>query len=170
MVTAGLMMAITFFIPYWQVELRTPNHPEGLRLAAYVGHLEGAPRGGGLERLEASQQVGAAIVLALLVLAAVFAHHRWALLLGLPAMGFPLAVSADLAGWLPAALCEWGERGFGCSGRTLPLWGQLETAGQSLAARPGGGMVLAVAAALILAAALGFGIGAVGRSANTMKD
>lgn len=170
MVAAGLMMAISFCIPYWQVELRTPNHPEGLRLSAYAGHLEGAPRGGGLERLEASQQVGAAIVLALLVLAAIFAHHRWALLLGLPAMGFPLAVFADLAGWLPAALCEWGERLFGCSGRTLPFWGQLEIEGQSLAARPGGGLVLAVAAALTLAAALWLGVGFGSRSANTTKD
>lgn len=158
---AGLALLVSLFLPYWQVELTTANHPEGLRLFSYLGHFEGAPAGPGLERLERSQVVAAATVLVLLVLAAVFARHRWAALLGLPAIVFPAAIFADLAGALPAALCVLDPLVLGCACGSAPLWARFEAGGMALASGPGSGMALAVAgAALILAAGLRVASGA----------
>lgn len=154
LIAAGLLMAVSFFFPYWQVELKTSTHPEGLQLEAFVGHFEGAPESPSREQLERSQKVGAATGLALLVLAMTFVRHRWAVLLGLPAIVFPLAALADLAGWLPEALCAWEENAPGCGGDTVPLWGRLEAAGQILVTRPGCGLALSALAMLILAAGL----------------
>jgi nitrous oxidase accessory protein len=112
--TAGLMLAAlllitSMFLPYWQMVLRAPQYPDGLRSIVYVNHLEGDSReidelnhylgmppldeGGRLERRAAFIAISA---MALLLMAATFVHDRRAVLLALPAVGYPLVFLADL--------------------------------------------------------------------------
>jgi hypothetical protein len=71
-----------------------------------VGEIDGLNHYIGMRPLaeaaqfERSISIIGVVVLALLVLAAVFVHSRWAALLALPALLFPLIFLADLQFWL----------------------------------------------------------------------
>jgi hypothetical protein len=93
--------------------LLAPQYPGGLHVSAYLDRLEGDVREidglnhyigmrplGEAAVLERSMSIAAVAVIALLVLAAVFIHNRYAALLALPAFAFPLGFIADLQYWL----------------------------------------------------------------------
>jgi len=106
---AALLLMISMFVPYWSMTMKAPQYPKGLRVDVYVNRLEGDVReidelnhylgmppldeGG---RLERSLSVFAIVVMGLLLIAGVFVHNRWAGILALPALGFPLVFLADL--------------------------------------------------------------------------
>jgi hypothetical protein len=108
---AALLLMISMFLPYWRMKLFAPQYPSGLAVNVYVNHLEGDMReidelnhylgmpvldeGG---RLERSISIVGIVVLGLLLIAGVFVHNRWAAVLALPAIAFPLIFIADL--WL----------------------------------------------------------------------
>jgi hypothetical protein len=144
---AGVLLVVSLFLPYWELTLVSTEHPSGVRLQSYLGHLEGeveavlALAGGpgamrlrDLAKLERSLAVATVTVVSLLVLAATFVHNRWAVLLALPAIAFPVIVVADTRQWL----------------RSLAQGG----AELTLRTEVGGGLLLAGAASLTVIAGL----------------
>jgi copper chaperone NosL len=165
---AGAMLAISLFLPYWELTLVAADHPQGLRLVSYLAHIEGPldvvlasagrPAAAGLQelsQLERSLAAATVTVICLLVVAATFVHSRWAALLSLPALCFPLIVIADSARWLGTMVAGIsGTSGPLPSLSPLALFGRLVKGGVSLETRPGAGLILAVAASLTVIAGL----------------
>jgi hypothetical protein len=110
---AGVILLVSTDMPYWRLTLHAPQYPKGLTVRAYLTHLTGDTQeinelnhyigmmplelGGQIER---STAVAALIGVALLLLLASLIHTRWAALLALPALLFPLVFLIDLQGWL----------------------------------------------------------------------
>ncbi len=110
---AALCLLISIFLPYWKMTLHAPQYPKGLSVQAYVNKLTGDVREiDGLNhyigmrplneaaQLERSLSIAILSVLALLVIAAIFIHTRFAALLALPALLFPFLFLADMYYWL----------------------------------------------------------------------
>lgn len=111
--TAGVMLLASIGQPYWRMKMLAPQYPKGLVVRAYLTHLEGdvqelnelnhyigmlpLEKGGMTERSAAPEALIG--VSAFLVLAA-FVRTRWAVLLALPAVLFPVVFLLDLQGWL----------------------------------------------------------------------
>ena len=109
---AGLLI-ISIFMPYWSLVLHAPQYPKGLVVNAYVNHMEGdvgeidglnhyigmRPLGEAAQ-FEKSISIFAISALVLLILAAVFIHSPWSLLLSLPAVFLPVVFLGDLYFWL----------------------------------------------------------------------
>ena len=110
---AAILLVISIFLPYWEMELQAPQYPKGLHITAYANHLTGdvAEIDGlnhyiGMSPLDEAAQfeksisVLAIAALSLLILAAIFVHTKWVVLLVLPAILMPLMFLADLQFWL----------------------------------------------------------------------
>jgi ABC-type polysaccharide/polyol phosphate export permease len=110
---AALLLLVSIFLPYWEMTLFAPQYPKGLVVQAYlndvqgdVSEIDGLNHYIGMRPLaeaatfEKSISIIGMVVLALLVLAAVFVHSRWAALLALPALLFPVVFLLDLQYWL----------------------------------------------------------------------
>lgn len=109
----AMLQIVSIFLPYWKLVLLAPQYPKGLTIQLYVNRLTGdvkevdglnhyigmRPLGEGGE-LERSVAIIAIVALALLLLAAVFIQNRWAALLALPAVLYPIIFLADLFYWL----------------------------------------------------------------------
>src|ERR1044072_3766013 len=91
---AALLLVASIFLPYWRMTLLAPQYPGGLRVEAYLNHLEGDVREidglnhyigmrplGEAAKLERSMSIASLLVIALLVVAAIYIHNRWAALL-----------------------------------------------------------------------------------------
>jgi hypothetical protein len=113
LVLSGLVLAGSLLLPYWRLTLHAPQYPKGLHIELYVNRVTGdvaeidglnhyigmAPLSEAA-RFERSIALIGGSVLALLLLAAVLVHNRWAALLALPTILFPLIFLADLYYWL----------------------------------------------------------------------
>lgn len=110
---AALILLISIFFPYWKMTLMAPQYPGGLEVEVYVNRLTGdVSEIDGLNhyigmrpldeaaQLERSVSIAAITVLALLLLAAIFIHTRWAALLALPAVLMPYLFLADMYFWM----------------------------------------------------------------------
>jgi len=110
---AAVILIVSIFLPYWHLTLHAPQYPKGLTVVAYLNRVEGdvAEIDGlnhyiGMRPLteaapfERSMSIVGVMMLALLILASVFVHSRWAAVLTLPALLFPLIFLADLQFWL----------------------------------------------------------------------
>lgn len=108
-----LLLLISIFLPYWHMELEAPQYPQGLFLTAYVNHLAGDVKEiDGLNhyigmrpldeaaRFEKIIAIWAVISMFLLIELAALVHSRWAVLLAIPAITFPVAFLVDLRFWL----------------------------------------------------------------------
>jgi hypothetical protein len=109
LMVAALMYMISMFLPYWSMTLTAPQYPSGLEVQVYVNRLEGdvgevdalnhylgmppLDEGG---RLERSVSIMGIVTIGLLLVASVFVHNKWAALLAVPALLFPLVFLADL--------------------------------------------------------------------------
>ncbi len=113
LIAAGVLLACSYFLPYWRMTLHAPQYPKGLYVQAYLSRLEGDIREIdtlnhyiGMRPLnEAAQlerQLSAMLIatLVLLVLGAIFIHSPWAALLAAPALLFPAGFLLDLHYWL----------------------------------------------------------------------
>lgn len=113
LIFARVLLLISIFVPYWHMELEAPQYPDGLYVTAYVNHLEGDVKeiNGlnhyiGMKPLEQAAQheralaVWLIIAMFLLIEGAAFIHSKWAVLLAIPAMGFPIGFLVDLQYWL----------------------------------------------------------------------
>ena len=110
---AAFLLIVSVFMPYWEMELHAPQYPKGLHVTAYVNRLEGdlfeingLNHYIGMRPLEEAAQfeksvsVIAIATLSLLVLAAIFVHTKWVVLLVLPTILMPLLFLVDLQWWL----------------------------------------------------------------------
>ena len=110
---AAILLIVSIFLPYWQLTLHAPQYPKGLSVEAYVNRIEGAvSEVDGLNHyigmrplveaasFEKTISLYGIIGVALLILAAIFVHNRWAALLTLPALLLPVIFLADLQFWL----------------------------------------------------------------------
>lgn len=113
LMVARVLLLVSIFLPYWHMELEAPQYPNGLYLTAYVNHLTGDVREidglnhyigmrplGEAAAFERTASVWMIMAMFLLVEGAAFIHSRWALLLALPAITFPIGFVADLAYWM----------------------------------------------------------------------
>lgn len=169
---AALLLLISVFLPYWQMTLYAPQYPKGLTVQAYLNQLKGdVSEIDGLNHyigmrplneaatFEKSISIIGVTVLALLVLAAVFVHNRWAALLALPALLFPVIFLADLQYWLanfgqnldPTAPLSSSVKPFVPKVLGVGVIAQFKTI-----ARPGPGLWLAIAASGLILVGLYF--------------
>ncbi|MGN6370281.1 MAG: cytochrome C [Phycisphaerae bacterium] len=110
---AGILLLASISRPYWRMTLHAPQYPKGLTTRAYLTHLTGdvqeinelnhyigmlpLEQGGQMERANAPALL---VGFFLLLVAAAFVHTRWAVLLTLPAILYPLLFLLDLQCWL----------------------------------------------------------------------
>lgn len=112
-IAARVLLLVSIFFPFWHMELEAPQYPDGLFLTAYVNHLTGDVREidglnhyigmrplGEAAAFEKAAAIWAILAMFLLVEGAAFVHSRWAVLLAVPAVTFPLGFLADLHYWM----------------------------------------------------------------------
>lgn len=110
---ARVLLLVSIFLPYWHMELVAPQYPDGLFLTAHVNHLSGDVREidglnhyigmrplGEAAAFERAAAVWMIIAMFLLVEGAAFVHSKWAVVLALPAITFPIAFPVDLYLWM----------------------------------------------------------------------
>lgn len=168
---AGLLL-VSIFLPYWQLTLHAPQYPKGLTVQAYLNRLEGDVREidglnhyigmrplGEAAQLEKSLSIIGVVVVALLVLAAVFVHSRWAALLALPALLFPVIFLLDLQYWL-ANFGQHLDPNAALSSSIKPFVPKALGVGKiaqfSTEAGPAAGLWLAIAASILILVGLYF--------------
>ena len=163
---AALLLVASIFLPYWRMTLLAPQYPGGLHVEAYLNHVEGDVREidglnhyigmrplGEAAKLERSMSIAAIAVIALLVVAAIYIHNRWAALLTLPALLFPAVFLADMHYWLrhfgtnldPAAPLSSSIDAF-----VPPVLGRGVVGQFATVAAPGSGLVLAALASVAI--------------------
>lgn len=110
---ARVLLLVSIFFPYWDMELVAPQYPNGLFLTAYVNHLTGDVKEidglnhyigmrplGEAGAFERAASVWMIIAMFLLVEGAAFIHSKWAVILAIPAISFPIAFIGDLYFWM----------------------------------------------------------------------
>ena len=163
---AAIVLLISLLLPYWVLNLKAPQFPDGLVVKAYVNRLEGdVDELAGLNHyvglgsfddaavLERSIAIIAILGLVALLFAALYIHSRWVLLLTLPALAFPLIFIIDMQFWLynfghnldPLAPLAAAVGEF-----TPPIFGPAKIAQFDTLALPGLGLLLAVAASIMI--------------------
>jgi hypothetical protein len=166
------LLVISIFLPWWRLTLQAPQYPKGLTVIAYVNRVGGAVQEVdglnhyiGMRPLNEAAEFERSIAiigiagLALLILAAVFVHRRWVVLLTLPAIFLPVLFLADLQWWLanfgtnldPTAALSSSIEPF-----VPPVLGKGTIAQFSTIARPDIGMWLAIVASGLILVGLYF--------------
>lgn len=165
---AAALFLVSVFLPYWSLRLNAPQYPKGLFVHAYLNHLEGDVREiDGLNhyigmrplaeaaQLERSLSLIAVGALVLLVAGAIYIHNRWAALLCLPAVLYPIVFLADLQFWLASFgtnLDPKAPLSSSIDPFVPPVLGKGFVGQFSTVATPGIGLILAaVASCLVLA-------------------
>lgn len=110
---ARILLLVSIFFPYWHMELEAPQYPNGLFLTAYVNNLtEDVKEIDGLNHYIGMRPLGEAasferaasvylmIAMVLMVEVAAFVHSKWAVLLAIPVIGFPVGFLVDLYYWM----------------------------------------------------------------------
>ncbi len=164
--TAGFLLVVSIFVPYWGMVLNAPQYPGGLKVQSYlnrivgdVGEIDGLNHYIGMRplaeaaQLEQSLSVAALTVIALLLVGAIFIHSKWAALVSLPAMLFPAVFLGDMYYWLhnfgtnldPKAPLSSSIKPF-----TPPVLGRGYVGQFSTDAYPGPGLVLATIASVLI--------------------
>lgn len=110
---ARILLLVSLFLPYWQMDLVAPQYPDNLHLTAYVNQLtgdveeiDGLNHYIGMRSLHEAAQiertVGVYVMILFVVLLelASFIHSRWTVLLVIPVMFFPIVFLVDLHLWM----------------------------------------------------------------------
>lgn len=169
---AAFLLMVSLLLPYWILNLKAPQFPDGLQVRAYVnrlegdvGELEGLNHYVGLRPfedgavLERAVAVISVIVLVCLLVAALLIHTRWVLVLVFPGLVFPFVFIADLQYWLWSYGNNLDSRApfaDAVGEFTPPVFGPAEIAQFDTLALPGLGLVLAFVASGLIAAGLHF--------------
>jgi hypothetical protein len=116
--TIFFLLAVVFliasvFLPYWKMTLQAPQYPKGLSVQAYIFKLTGDVREidglnhyigmrplGEAAQLERSLSIVAVVGLSMLILASIFIHTKYVVLLTLPAIVYPFIFLGDMYYWL----------------------------------------------------------------------
>lgn len=169
---AAFLLIVSIFLPYWKMDLNAPQYPKGLHITAYANRLTGdlSEINGlnhyiGMRPLEEAAQfeksvsIIAIASLSLLMLAAIFVHSKWVILLVLPAVFMPVMFLLDLQYWM---------RNFGTNlDPTAPLSSSIKpfvptVLGRGIIAQfetvalPGAGLYLAILASILCVVGLYF--------------
>lgn len=169
---AAILLLISIFLPYWKMELLAPQYPKGLHITAYanrltgdLGEINGLNHYIGMRPLEEAAEFEKSVSilaigsLSLLILAAVFVHTKWVVLLVLPAIFMPVMFLLDLQYWM---------RNFGTNlDPTAPLSSSIKpfvptVLGRGIIAQfetvalPGAGLYLAILASILIVVGLYF--------------
>lgn len=169
---ASVVLIVSIFFPYWNLDLNAPQFPDGLVVRAFVDRLEGdvheleglnhyvgMPSFASGAVFERSIAVVAIIAMAGLILGGLYVHTRWVLLFTLPALLFPVIFMADLQFWLWRYGHELDPRAplaAAVGEFTPPLFGPAEIAQFDTMALPGPGLILAVVASALIGLGLWF--------------
>ena len=169
---AAILLMISISLPYWRLTLHAPQYPKGLVVVAYVNQLTGDVKEiDGLNHyigmrplneaatFERTVAIAGIVMVALLILAAVYVHNWWAALLTLPALLMPALFLLDLQYWLadfgqnldPAAPLSSSIKPF-----VPPVLGEGKIAQFRTVAEPGLGLWVAVVASLLILVGLWF--------------
>jgi hypothetical protein len=110
---AALLLIASIFLTYWKMTLQAPQYPKGLSIQAYIykltgdvneidglNHYIGMRPLGEAAQLERSLSIAAVTVLSLLIVAAIFIHTKYVVLLALPALFYPFFFLGDMYYWL----------------------------------------------------------------------
>lgn len=110
---AAVLLLASIFFPYWKMTLKAPQYPGGLSVEVYVNrmtgdvaeidglnHYIGMRPLGEAAQLERAVSMVAVAILVMLVLAAIYVHSPWALLLALPAILWPFIFIGDMYYWM----------------------------------------------------------------------
>tara|TARA_E500000318_G_scaffold2060_1_gene2778 strand:- start:79799 stop:80455 length:657 start_codon:yes stop_codon:yes gene_type:complete len=113
LLVARILLLVSLFLPYWQMDLVAPQYPDNLHLTAYVNQLtgdveeiDGLNHYIGMRSLHEAAQiertVGVYVMIFFVVLLelASFIHSRWTVLLVIPVMFFPFVFLIDLHLWM----------------------------------------------------------------------
>lgn len=167
---AALLLAGSVVLPYWTLRMKAPQYPQGLTVSAYVNrlvgdvaeleglnHYIGASSFSDAATFERSVAVVAILTVAGLLVAGLFIHSRWVLLVATPAVLFPAFFVADLQFWLwrfghdldPLAPFAGAVGEF-----TPPIFGPARIAQFETLALPHFGLIAAIAAAVLTAIGL----------------
>lgn len=169
---ARILLLVSLFIPYWQMDLVAPQYPNNLHLTAYVNQLagdveeiDGLNHYIGMRSLNEAAQfermVGVYVMILFVVMLelASWIHSRWAALLVLPAVLFPGVFLLDLHLWMshfgqnldPSAPLSNAVAPFVPPVLGTGMVGQFKTV-----AWPGAGLWLSAAASLVILVSLFF--------------
>lgn len=169
---ARVLLLISLFLPYWQMELQAPQYPDGLHMTAHLNTLSGdVAEIDGLnhyigmrslyEAAEIERTVGVFVMIMFVVMLelAAFIHTRWAALLVAPVVLFPIVFILDLHLWMkhfglnldPDAPLSSAVKPFVPTAMGKGGIGQFVTI-----ATPGTGLILATIASFVLITALYF--------------
>ncbi len=171
-VAASWILILSLVFPYWSMELRAPQYPQGLKVTIYLTHLAGDVKEVdtlnhyvGMAPLDEAAKIErtlapvALATIALVMELLAFVRRKWAAVLALPAILFPVVFLGDMYFWLynyghnldPNAPLNHVIEPF-----TPPLFGR-GTVGQfETIARLGIGFWMAVAAAILMMVGLHF--------------
>jgi len=110
---AAFCLVVSIFQPYWRMKLLAPQYPGGLEVQVYVNQMTGDVEEidglnhyigmrplGEAAQLERSLSIYAIGVLSLLIVAATWVHTKYAALLALPALLYPVIFLADMYFWM----------------------------------------------------------------------
>ena len=110
---AVLLLIASIFLPYWKMTLEAPQYPKGLSIQAYiykltgdVSEIDGLNHYIGMRplaeaaQLERSLSIAAVGVLSLLIIASIFIHTKYVVILALPALFYPFIFLGDMYFWL----------------------------------------------------------------------
>jgi hypothetical protein len=170
LVIATLLLTISFWLPFWQMTFFTGQHPQGVRVSCYLNDFPGpfytalplAPRRnadlrGSLVKLGRSLTVALVSVACLLLAAVGFIHNRWAALVTIPAVGFPLIVVGDTTRCVLEFLATYSTNADPLRASPAFLFcDRLAVGGIALEGRPGAGLIVAATASLAVLAGLWF--------------
>jgi copper chaperone NosL len=163
---ARIALLASLFMPYWRMTLKAPQYPHGLHVQAYLdrligdvaeidslNHYIGMRPLGEAAQFERTMAVAATVALILLIEGAMLIHNRWAALLALPTILFPVLFLADLYYWMnrfghelnPHAPLSTSIKPF-----TPPILGTGKVGQFSTIASAGPGLILAAVASLLV--------------------
>ena len=172
LLTARVLLLVSLFLPYWHMELQAPQYPSGLHMTAYlnaltgdVAEIDGLNHYIGMRSLyeaaEIERAIGVFVMIAFVVMLelAAYVHTRWAALLVMPAVLFPVVFLVDLHLWMrhfglnldPNAPLSNSIKPFVPTALGKGGIGQFVTI-----ASPGAGLIVATVASIVLIAALYF--------------
>ena len=113
LITAGSLLLISLFFPYWRVDLEAGIYPKGLALQVHPSHIDGDIKEIdelnhyiGMRKLQTAGQLERVIAIPAIVLAglclliAPFVPRKWSFWLTLPGLVFPVIFLGELYWWL----------------------------------------------------------------------
>ncbi len=113
LLVARVLLLVSLFLPYWHMELQAPQYPDGLHMTAHLNALSGdVAEIDGLnhyigmrslyEAAEIERMVGVFVMIAFVVMLelAAYIHTRWAVILVVPVVFFPVVFLLDLHLWM----------------------------------------------------------------------